>query len=387
MSERIRMISDYLTGDYGSTELALKYGVSRKTVVKWINRYRIEGWNGLADQSRAPHQHPNAVAPAIEQLLLELKARWPLWGAPKLRQKLFETLGPQVCPAESTISEILRRHGLSRMAKRRRRAVPSEAPLSHCLEANRVWCADFKGWFRTQDGSRCTPLTITDGHSRYLLRCQGLGGTTGWLTVQPLFIEAFREYGLPVSIRTDNGPPFATTALGGLSILSVWWLRLGIGLERIEPGKPQQNGRHERMHRTLKEATAKPPHSNLRMQQKAFDKFREEYNHDRPHEALGQKSPGEFYTKSERAYPERLPEQQGYPDDWQKRRVREAGQIKWKSRNVRLTEALWGQQVGFKPVGDGRWAVYFESLELGEFDERTGRVKAAKRMKFNPPQA
>jgi putative transposase len=259
MSERIRMISDWLTGDYGPTELALKYGVSRKTVVKWINRHRTDGWNGLADQSRAPHHHPNAVAPVIVQLLLELKARWPLWGAPKLRQKLLETLGAAACPAESTVSEILRRSGLSRMAKRRRRAVPSETPFGHCHESNRVWSADFKGWFLTQDGKRCTPLTITDAHSRYLLRCQGLDGSTGWLTVKPLFIEAFREYGLPEAIRTDNGPPFATTTLGGLSTLSVWWLRLGIGLERIEPGKPQQNGRHERMHRTLKEATALEP--------------------------------------------------------------------------------------------------------------------------------
>jgi len=387
MSERIRMISDYLTGDYGSTELALKYGVSRKTVAKWIDRHRSEGWAGLADQSRAPHHHPNAVGPAVEQLLLELKARWPLWGAPKLRQKLLDTLGPTACPAESTISEILRRHGLSRQAKRRRRAVPSEAPLGHCVEANQIWCADFKGWFRTQDGNRCTPLTITDGHSRYLLRCQGLGGSTGWLTVKPLFIEAFREYGMPVSIRTDNGPPFATATLGGLSVLSVWWLRLGIGLERIEPGKPQQNGRHERMHRTLKEATAKPPRSNLRTQQQAFDRFREEYNHHRPHEALGQKPPAEFYAKSERQYPERLPEPRGYPDDWQKRVVREAGQIKWKGKNVSLTQALWGEQVGLKPVGDGRWVVYFESLELGEFDERTGRIKAVKRLTFNPQTA
>ena len=387
MSERIRMISDYLTGDYGSTERALKYGVSRKTVVKWINRHRAGGWDGLTDQSRAPHHHPNAVAPAIEQLVLALKARWPLWGAPKLRRKLLDTLGAGACPAESTISEILRRHGLSRMAKRRRRAVPSETPFAHCLEANRVWCADFKGWFPTQDGKRCTPLTITDAHSRYLLRCRGLDGSTGWLTVKPLFIEAFREYGTPLAMRTDNGPPFATSTLGGLSTLSVWWLRLGIGLERIEPGKPQQNGRHERMHRTLKEATAKPPRSNLRAQQKAFDEFREEYNQHRPHEGLGQKPPAEFYTRSERQYPERLPAQQGYPDEWQKRLVRQGGRIKWKCREINLTTALWGQQVGFKPVGDGRWAVYFESLELGVFDERKGRIEAAKRLKFNQPSA
>jgi len=387
MSERIKMISDWLTGDYGATELALKYGVSRKSICKWIHRYEAGGWDGLADQSRAPHHHPNAVAPETEQLVLKLKVRWPLWGAPKLRRKLLDILGAEACPAESTVSEILRRAGLSRMAKRRRRAVPSETPFDHCLEANRVWCADFKGWFLTQDGKRCTPLTITDAHSRYLLRCQGLDGSTGWLTVKPLFIEAFREYGMPLAMRTDNGPPFATTTLGGLSTLSVWWLRLGIGLERIEPGKPQQNGRHERMHRTLKEATAKPPRADLRAQQKAFDEFREEYNQHRPHEGLGQKPPAEFYTRSERQYPERLPEQQGYPDEWQKRLVRQGGRIKWKCREINLTTALWGQQVGFKPVGDGRWAVYFESLELGIFDERKGRIVAAKRLKFNQPSA
>jgi transposase InsO family protein len=387
MSERIKMISDWLTGDYGRTELALKYAVSRKSVCKWIDRYEAGGWDGLADQSRAPHYHPNAVAPDIEQLVLELKARWPLWGAPKLRRKLLDMQGVDTCPAESTISEILRRHGLSRIAKRRRRAVPSETPFGHCLEANRVWCADFKGWFLTQDGNRCTPLTITDGHSRYLLRCQGMDGSTGWLTVKPLFIETFREYGMPVAIRTDNGPPFATTTLGGLSTLSVWWLRLGIGLERIEPGKPQQNGRHERMHRTLKEATAKPPRSNLRKQQKAFDEFRNEYNTERPHEGLGQKVPAEFYSRSERQYPERLPDQRGYPDEWQKRLVRQGGRIKWKCKEINLTTALWGQQVGLKPVGDGRWSVYFESLELGVFDERKGRIEPAKRLSFEPRSA
>jgi len=387
MSERIKMISDWLTGDYGRTELALKYAVSRKSVCKWIDRYEAGGWDGLADQSRAPHYHPNAVAPDIEQLVLELKARWPLWGAPKLRRKLLDMQGADTCPAESTISEILRRHGLSRIAKRRRRAVPSETPFGHCLEANRVWCADFKGWFLTQDGNRCTPLTITDGHSRYLLRCQGMDGSTGWLTVKPLFIETFREYGMPVAIRTDNGPPFATTTLGGLSTLSVWWLRLGIGLERIEPGKPQQNGRHERMHRTLKEATAKPPRSNLRKQQKAFDEFRNEYNTERPHEGLGQKVPAEFYSRSERQYPERLPDQRGYPDEWQKRLVRQGGRIKWKCKEINLTTALWGQQVGLKPVGDGRWSVYFESLELGVFDERKGRIEPAKRLSFEPRSA
>lgn len=383
MSERIQLIGDYLKGDEGPSDLARKYGVTRTTVYKWLDRYKVGGFGALVDLSRAPHHHPNAVAPAIEQLFLEFKARWPLWGAPKLRQKLLEAVGPVHCPAESTLSAILKRHGLSRVGKTRRRAVPSQAPLGHCLEANRVWCADFKGWFRTGDGSKCTPLTISDGHSRYLLRCQGLGGTTGCVTVKPLFIATFREHGMPTAIRTDNGPPFATTALGGLSALSVWWVLLGIGLERIEPGKPQQNGRHERMHRTLKAATANPPRATLRAQQKAFDIFREEYNHERPHESLDMQVPARIYVPSLREYPQQHPRQQGYPDEWEKRMVRQHGQIKWKGRLINVARALRGKEIGLRAVADGKWAVYFESLELGVFDERTGRIKGAKRLNSN----
>jgi len=314
MSERIKMISSYMGGDSAISELAAEHGVSRKTVYKWIKRYEAGGWSALEDQSRAPRHHPNAVSAEVEQALVEMKERWPLWGAPKLRRKLELALGVEHCPAESTVSEILRRHGLSRIARRKRRAVPSTQPFAACQEANAVWCADFKGWFRTGDGSKCTPLTISDGHSRYLLRCQGLDGSTGMTTVQPLFIATFREYGMPRAIRTDNGAPFASTGLGGLSALSVWWVRLGLDLERIQPGRPQQNGRHERMHRTLKAATAQPPQANLRRQQEVFDAFRREYNEERPHEALGQRPPAEVYQPAPRDYPERLPEQRGYPD-------------------------------------------------------------------------
>jgi transposase InsO family protein len=381
MSERIKLINDYLSGDFGISELSVQYEVSRKTAYKWISRYESGGWAGLEDQSRAPRHHANTVAAEIERELLELKARRPLWGAPKLRRKLLEAVGVSRCPAESTVSEILRRHGLSGVCKRRRRAVPSQSPLGHCQEANAVWSADFKGWFRTGDGSKCTPLTISDGRSRYLLRCQGLGGETGWVTVQPLFIATFREYGMPAALRTDNGTPFATTGLGGLSALAVWWVRLGIGLQRIEPGQPQQNGRHERMHRTLKEATATPPRATLRAQQKAFDEFRREYNEERPHEALGQRPPASCYEASVREYPERLPEQRGYPDEWEKRVVRKGGQMKWKGRDIRLTSALWGQEVGLKPVGEREWAVYFEGLELGIFEEDQGRVRPVKRLR------
>jgi len=380
MSERIGLINDYRSGEYAISELAVEYQVSRKTVYKWIERYESGGWEALKEQSRAPHHHPNAVAVEIENEVLALKARWPLWGAPKLRERLMKKVGQKRCPAESTISEILRRHGLSKVRRRRRRAVPTQGPLSHCQAANQVWCADLKGWFCTGDGQKCTPLTVSDAHSRYLLCCQGLIKSSGFLTVQPLFIQTFREYGMPRAIRTDNGVPFASTGLGGLTRLSVWWVRLGIKLERIEPGCPQQNGRHERMHRTLKESVASPPRSTPGTQQKAMDRFRHEYNEERPHEALGQRPPGTVYEPSAREYPERLPDQRGYPKDWEKRMVREAGQMKWNGHNVRLSEALWGQQIGLKPIEDGIWAVYFEDLHLGTFDERKGRIERCQRL-------
>ena len=380
MSERVGLIRDFLTGEFGVQELADQYEVSRKTVYKWIERFQSDGWPGLEDRSRAALFHPNAVSDEIELELLALKARKPLWGAPKLRRKLEETLGPEKCPAESTLSEILKRHGLSRGRKRARRATPSEQPMAHCHGINQVWCVDFKGWFRTGDGRKCTPLTASDAYSRYLLCCQGLGQATGFLTVRPLFIKTFRENGLPGAIRSDNGSPFASVGLGGLTPLSVWWVRLGIDLERIQPGHPEQNGRHERMHRTLKEATAHPPARNLRAQQKSFDAFREEYNRERPHEALDQRPPGTLYRSSVREYPERLPAQRGYPDDWQTRRLRRWGQMRWKGRDILVAGALWGQEVGFKPVGEGLWAVYFEHLELGVFDERKGVIRPKRQL-------
>jgi transposase InsO family protein len=364
--------------------LAAEYGVSRKTTYKWIERYEAGGWTALQDQSRAPRHHPNAVSAGVEQALLELKERWPLWGAPKLRRKFEQKFGADGCPAESTVSEILRRHGLSRTARRRRRATPSEQPFAACQQANAVWCADFKGWFRTGDGNKCTPLTISDAHSRYLLRCQGLDGSTGFTTVAPLFIATFREYGMPQAIRTDNGTPFASTGLGGLSALSVWWVRLGLAVQRIAPGQPQQNGRHERMHRTLKAATAHPPQADLRQQQKAFDEFRREYNQERPHEALDQRPPAEVYQPAARDYPSRLPEQRGYPDGWQKRRVQSTGQIKWKGQDLSISKALAGQEIGLEPVGEAVWKIHFEALELGRFDERKRLIKP--RLNLSPQE-
>ena len=371
MNERTIMISEYLSGDYSRAELARRAGISRKTAYKWIERYEGDPGGGLGDQSRAPHRHPNAISPELEQEILAWKERRRLWGAPKIHSKLRDRAD---CPAESTISNVLRRHGLTRRVRRRSRATPSAPPLRFPLKPNGLWCVDFKGWFRLGNGQRCDPLTISDAYSRYLLCCQGLILHRGGRAVRPWFEATFREYGLPAAIRSDNGPPFASVGLGGLSRLSVWWLRLGIELERIEAGHPEQNGRHERMHRTLKEAVARPPRQNLRCQQEAFDAFRQEYNEERPHEALNQNPPALIYEGSGRDYPARLLEPE-YADGWLKRRVRSNGEMRWKGGKIYLGEALIGQWVGLEPVGEGWWDVHFMSQRLGRLDERQGRVQ------------
>jgi len=370
-NERTIMISDYLSGDFSIAEIARRRGVSRKTVYKWIERYEREPAPGLEDASRAAHHHPNAIAPQVEAAILTWKAQRPLWGAPKIHSKLK---GLADCPAESSVSNVLRRHGLTRQVRRRHQTPSHGGPMQGLLGPNELWCIDFKGWFRLGNGERCDPLTMSDAYSRYLLCCQGMGGATGQLAVQPRLENIFREYGLPVAIRSDNGVPFASTGLGRLSRLSVWWLRLGIGLELIEPGHPEQNGRHERMHRTLKEAVLQPPRATHRAQQQAFDAFRHEYNEERPHEALNQHTPASVYTASPRNYPARLLEPE-YPEDWQKRRVRPNGEIKWGGGLIYVSQALLGQWVGLEPTGAGAWKVYFMRQELGRVDQTRRRVQ------------
>jgi len=364
INERTIMLSEYLSGDYSIAELARRRGISRKTAHKWIGRYGADPGGGLADRSRAPQHHPHALSEAMEQLILTWKARRPRWGAPKIHSKLWRE--PD-CPAESTVSNVLRRHGLSRRQRRPKRATPNAGPLVQAGGANEVWCVDFKGWFRLGNGGRCDPLTLSDAWSRYLLCCQAISGTTGWLTVQPLLTEVFREYGLPQRIRSDNGAPFASLGLGGLSPLAVWWLQLGIGLERIQPGHPEQNGRHERMHRTLKEAVS--IQTTLRQQQVALDEFRRDYNEDRPHEALGQQPPASVYVSSAREYPERLPVAE-YPAAWIKRSVRSNGEIKWNGELVYLSQSLTGHWVGLEPVAEDLWQIHFMHQPLGWLDER-----------------
>jgi transposase InsO family protein len=371
--ERASFITDFHTEEFGISDLARRYGVSRKTAYKWLGRFRADGWDGLKERSRAPQHHPNALGVEMESLVLELKTRWPNWGAPKLLIKLRERVGVADCPSESSLSRILQRHGLVKPQGRRRPRAQGTV-LQDYGANNAIWCADFKGWFTTGDGVMCTPLTISDGFSRYLLRCQGLSEGTSGVVVKPIFEAVMREYGVPAAMRTDNGPPFASVGLGGLTDLSIWWLRLGIRLERSRPGCPQDNGRHERMHRTLKAETAQPPQANLRAQQRVFDAFRREYNEERPHEGLGGVPPAKIYSPSARDFPERLPDLE-YAREWERRQVRTAGQIKWKSKPVYVAKALAGEQVGLEPVSDGVWMVHFATHPLGIFDERKGRIE------------
>ncbi len=277
------------------TELCEIYGVSRQTGYEWLRRYREHGLEALGDQHRAPRRHPNQTSNAIEEMVLGLREQRMTWGPRKLKRVLEREFPDQTWPAASTIGTMLQRAGLVRERRKRRRVPPYTQPFATASAPNRVWCADFKGWFRTRDGERMDPLTITDAHSRYLLRCQAVE-KTDTARVQAVFEAAFRDYGMPERIRSDNGAPFASRALAGLSRLSAWWMKLGIVPERIQAGHPEQNGRHERMHRTLKQETASPPARNRRAQQRSFNQFRREYNHVRPHEALDMQTPVAVYT-------------------------------------------------------------------------------------------
>lgn len=379
MSQRVAMMQDYEQGGYSTAALARRYGLSRRTAGKWIERFEAEQWTGLQDRSRARHTQAHAFGPEVEEQVVALKKQWPHWGAPKIRHKLLELIGEEACPGESTVGNVLRRNGLTHKMKARRMRAPP-APQSYGRQNNQTWCADFKGWWLTRDGQRCDPLTITDAASRYLIRCQGLRGRTGRERVQPIFLAAFREYGMPEAIRTDNGAPFASRGLCGLSKLSVWWLKHGIALERITPGHPEQNGRHERMHRTLKDAMGEAQ-SNLRTQQQAMDRFKQEYNHERPHEALNMAVPAALYVPSNRQWSEKAPAPMEYPREWETRKVRLAGQMKWQGRNVRISSALEGEYVGLEPKEDGLWAVYFGSYALGDFNERKQHMQPPRRQR------
>jgi transposase InsO family protein len=371
MEERFRFIEEWRSQDWTMAELCRFYGVTRATGYKWVERYEAVGMDGLRDLSRSPRRHPNEVSEDIEEWVIALRGKHPSWGAPKIRARMERD--HQLVPAESTIGAILKRNGLTVARPRRPRSRPSTEPLAHAEASNQVWSADFKGWFRTLDGKRIDPLTISDNYSRYLFRCQSVAAADT-LHSKPVFEAAFREFGLPNRIRTDNGAPFGSSGESGLTALSVWWIKLGIVPERIEAGKPQQNGRHERMHRTLKHETASPPAVNRRRQQERFDRFRQEYNQERPHQALGQKTPGSYYEPSPRPYPGR-PQPAEYPTAWQVRRVSPGGQIRWANSYVFVAHPLEGDSVGLEPIGERLWRVWFYSYEVGLFDEARLRIR------------
>lgn len=371
MDERLKFVAECLKEEASMTELCEEYGISRKTGYKWLRRYEAVGPEGLRDLSRAPHRNPRAVDEVTVQLILDRRDAYEQEGPSKIRTALMRNHPERTWPAASTIGEILKDHGrIERRRRPRPRSWPSSSvtPLSTYGSPNAAWSADFKGWFYTRDGYKCNPLTVEDAWSRFALGCFALGARTGYLQVQPRLETLFREFGLPQAIRTDNGPPFGSVGLASLSPLSVWFMQLGIHPDHTRPAKPQDNGRHERFHRTLKEATATPPQATLRKQQRAFDEFLEYYNYDRSHQALEQKLPADFYTPSPRPYPRKVTEPE-YSREWTVRKVKHRGGIMWDGTEVYLTQALAGHHVGFKPIEDDCWLVYFYCTPIAIFDE------------------
>jgi putative transposase len=366
MDERLKFVGRLLSGEK-MAPLCREFGVSRVTGHKIWKRYQEQGNSGIRYRSRAPHAHPNQTLFDVEQILLRLKKEKPHWGAPKIRELVLRR-HPQVrVPSISTIHCVLDRHGLVKRTPRRSKFSAIASYLSTPLHANDLWCVDFKGQFRMTNQAYCFPLTITDFQSRYLISCEALAGTEENSSYS-VFEEAFGAYGLPGAIRSDNGIPFASgNSLWGLTKLSVWWIRLGIKLERIRPGNPQQNGRHERMHRTLKLEATRPPGATLLQQQDRFYRFMEEYNHERPHQALGMKSPADLYEPSPRKYRGVPP--LTYPGHDKTLIISNCGRVCLQKAKIHMSRAFANQPVGVTEVEDQIWSVTFMDYELGFFDE------------------
>lgn len=379
MDERLRFIARLLEGEKMAV-LCREFDVSRKTGHKIFNRYKECGLEGLTDRSRRPYRQANRLPFQVESLIVALKKEHPSWGAPKIREKIRRRHSEVTLPAISTVHAVLDRHGLVTRGRKARYHAQGTG-LSKPTRPNDLWCADYKGEFMLADRRYCYPLTITDFATRYLIGCDALA-TTKEIYAFTVFERAFKDFGLPRAIRTDNGIPFASTsAFFGLSKLSVWWLRLGIGIERIKPGHPQQNGRHERMHLTLKKEATKPPGKNFLQQQAKFDRFIECYNHERPHQALNMQYPGELYSTSPRAY-SGLPELE-YPFHDRTVTVTQCGRLCFGRRKINLSAVFAGQNVGVREVTDHIWLISFMHYDLGFFDDEFTRVECAP----NPFQA
>jgi len=373
MDARVQFVADHQREIFSMTELCRRHGISRQTGYETIARYRKYGPAGLAPQSRRPEHCPTATGDEPVKLIVALRKRHPSFGPKKLLRVLRRRHRRSEWPAASTVALILKRQGL--VAERRVRAQHPPAPLVPRIvpaRANDLWSVDFKGQFRTRDGRYCYPLTIADRFSRYLLDCYGMLAPSEQGTFAR-FRRVFATFGLPLAIRSDNGAPFASTALAGLSHLSVWWLRLGIRLDRIRRGHPEENGGHEYVHRVLKRDAARPPAATCARQQARFEQFRQTYNHVRPHEALGQVVPADLYRPSPRSLPTRLLAIE-YPGHFEVRRVTEGGSFSWHGHAVFLTHVLSGEPIGLEEVDDGIWTVYFCHQPIGRFDERTKHV-------------
>jgi putative transposase len=372
MDERLRFVARLLDGEKMAV-LCREFDISRKTGYKIFNRYKDCGLDGLTDRSRRPYRQANQLPFQIEALIVQLKRERPTWGAPKIRDRIKRRHADIQTPAISTVHAVLERNGLVTPRKRRKRATGTA--LSRPDHPNDLWCADYKGEFMLADRRYCYPLTISDFATRYLLACDALA-TTKERYAFTVFERAFKDFGLPSAIRTDNGVPFASGhSLFGLSKLSVWWLRLGIRIERIKPGHPEQNGRHERMHLTLKKEATKPAAKNFLQQQARFDTFIEHYNHERPHQALGMRYPGELYAPSPRPY-HGLEELQ-YPFHDRTITVTQCGRVCFGRQKINLSTVFAGQNVGVKQVADQVWLVSFMDYDLGFFDHETCRLESA----------
>jgi transposase InsO family protein len=371
MEQRLDFVREFETELFTMTELAAQYGISRKTGYKWLERYAADGALGLHDRSRRPHASPHATDPELLATLIRLRERHPRWGAKKLLAVAARQAPKASWPCASTVSAHLRARGLITARRRRRPSVVVPSTRGPISRANEVWTTDFKGEFLTGDRRYCYPLTLRDGLSRFVLRCDALTAHTRAVT-RPRFERAFAEYGLPERLRSDNGPPFGGPGLGRLSALAVWWIRLGIVPERIDPGHPEQNGSHEQFHAVLKAETARPPAANAAAQQRRFTHFCAEYNHERPHEALDQAVPATRYEPSPRPLPRRVPPLE-YPGHAEIRRVDQNGYVSWR-QPLFVSAALAGEAVAFEEVDDGIWTVTFASVVLGRFDERQHKI-------------
>jgi len=354
---------------YSFTELCELFGISREAGYYCVRRFREDGIEGLKERSRAPKSCPHRVDPAVEELLIEAWRKHP--GPKKLLPWLSKRHDVDL-PSRSTASEIIKRAGLCDVRRRRRRLEHPGKPTTNAAIPNALWAADFKGQFLMRDGNYCYPLTVTDQFSRYVLACKALRSTKE-IPVQLAFERLFREYGLPEAIRTDNGVPFATIALGRLSRLAVWWIKLGVRPELTQPSHPEQNGQHERMHKTLKAETTRPPAANLHSQQRKFDRWRREFNDERPHESLHMEPPATLYTPSLRMLPKKL-EHPTYPGHFQVRYVSRNNGIRWNRRWINVSATLREEYVGCEEVDDGIWNVWFGPLLLGRFDERELKI-------------